>query len=275
MSNLFTTVLTEIFVRGAEVRIDSEADERVLLGLAQGGDDDAVIDLIYAYGPALRGAVGQFRHLTDNGRNFHATENLRQSAIVGFLSAIKAFDPEKHNRLAAIVSQYVIREIGETQDATSAIAIPHASRTRFYRILREANGDVIAAAALAPKQGMRVSTFMAALQAVRSTGVALSYQSDEDPDEALARLAEASPVWDVAQTDIEDRALCDMVFALADDENDLDLREVTAIRHAYGFESYGEPKTDEAVGAALHVSRATAGRARLAGLTKARARLGA
>jgi RNA polymerase sigma factor (sigma-70 family) len=268
--NAFSLALSDVFTRGAERRLDLET-ERETIALAKGGDTDATIALVYAYAPALRGAVGQYRHAGGGSSDSGSldVEDLRQAAILGFLEAISAFDPEQHQRLAALVTGYVADALTSSGAGPVAFTVPPRTLTRFYGILRAAGGDPVAAAELAPTYHMTSETFSAVLAAVReadSYDVLVAAQAGGDTVEApAASLLAASPGPTIA--DAEERILVEAAFAAVGP------LEESVVRLAYGFADY-EALSDAEVAFRLGLSRPTAQRTRTGALVTMRSALG-
>jgi len=266
--NTFARTLSEIFDNGAEAPIADPAEERALIADAKRGDEAATVALLLAYAPALRKAVGRYRYaggLWQDGPTHPSTaDDLRSGAVVGLLDAVKAFDPEKHRRLAAIIGGYVADALQVAAPGPVGLHVPRRTLTRFYTVLRRAEGDVVAAAALAPEEGMTVGTFMDALAAVRTADLPLP-SGDDEADEAARLLWEnARPVWSGEHADASDRVLVETAFAAVDE------LEEEVCRLSYGFETYGEPLADAEVGFRLGLSRPKAQRVRSSALGKMR-----
>lgn len=262
----FFNIITDVFVNGVEGALALE-EERELLAAAQLGDEAAKLRLIVAYAPALRNGVAALTR-TYSAHATHAQpadlEDIRMQAIVGVLRAIDAFDPTQHQRLAAIIRDYVRLEVEETE--ASLFTVPPRTLRRFFGILREAEGDVAAAAKLAPEREMRPETFAAVLDALRNVD---SYDAltSATYDTESGRDMVASPVWDGSHADVEDRVL---VEAALDAVGGLE-KDVT--RLAYGFSDY-EPVPDAEIAERLGMSRPKIQRTRTAALGKMRLALG-
>jgi DNA-directed RNA polymerase specialized sigma subunit len=264
--NAFSKVLADIFDNNTERRFDSAEAELEAIAKAKAGDEQATIALMYAYAHALNAATGQFRHAggvwSEGKRNAHLTDDLRSIVVLGFMEAINAYDPEVHDRLAAVIKQYVVHHLSADLVDPIAFHVPQRTLTRFYSILRKANGDPIKGAALAPKFEMRVDTFMDVLAAVRTVNLELA--EDEDDDTAMrAQWEAARPLWDRPEAE-EDALLVEAAFSAVDDV------EEQVCRLAYGFETYGDPVPDAEIGHRLGLSRQKTQRTRAAALGKMR-----
>lgn len=262
----FDKVLADIFDRNIERRFDSAEAEFEAIARAKAGDEQATVDLMYAYSHALNSALGQFRYAggvwSEGKRNSHLTDDLRAIVTLGFVEAINAYDPEVHDRLAAVITQHIRHHLSADLVDPIAFHVPQRTLTRFYSILRKAEGDPIKGAALAPQHSMTVETFMDVLAAVRTVNLELA--TDEEDDSAVrAQWEAARPVWDRA--DAEDDAL--LVEAAFDAVDDV---EEKVCRLAYGFETYGDPVADAEIAHQLGMTRPTVQRRRSGALNKMR-----
>lgn len=261
--NALTSVMSEIFDRQAERRFESAQEERAAIQAAKGGDSDAMVALMYAYASAIRNAVSTF---TGADTTPSAREELRSAVVLGFVEAVNAYDAASSDRLAGIVRDVLTRTLREEYMTPAAFAVPDRTLTRFYGILRKADGNVYEAAAMAPDHGMGRDTFLAVLSAVRNVASLDSSTPRGDGEEGLALDAQATPLWTNGVSE-ED---ADLVAAAFDAVDDL---EEAVCRLAYGFETHGDLLVDEEVGHRLGFSRAKAQRHRAAALGKMRVAL--
>src|SRR5690606_16376230 len=141
--------------------------------------------------------------------------------------------------------------------------IPDRMLSRFFGIMREAEGDFDKALALAPSRSMSRDAFRAIYDA---TGAESLPTQDEEDDERAPRvgrpLVASSPV-----VDVEDRILVDAAFSALDDE------EARIVELSYGFTGY-EPLPDGEVAHRVGLTRPTAQRRRANALDKMRKELG-
>lgn len=228
----FETVLAEIFDQGAERRLDRET-ERATIALAQIGDEDATLALLYAYAPVLRNLVG--RHAARIGR-----EEAQMTAVSGLLAAVHAFDLANFDgQLAGIIYSHISTALREV----SSTAMPIDSRTlrRYQSILKEADGNFHQALNLTHKYEMARSTFVAVHEALYANHLA------DQP----YRLDQATPIWAPAAsdafTDADDAALLTLAW------RSVDASQTDVLRHAYGFESFGDPMSDQEIVHAMSV----------------------
>lgn len=263
----FNSVIADIFDRRAEKRFSLE-EERELLAAAQLGDEAAKIDLFYAYAPALRNSLKGFVRAQTAGAQASDLEDVRQSAVMGLLEAIQKFDPATHDRLAAIAAGHIKNAVAAHAQDASGFTIPDTSMKRFFRILRDANGDTEAAALLAPSREMKSETFLAILSAIRNVDGLEAIQDDGVGESTgQGREIQVRSLFGDPAADAEDAVLVDLAFMAVDD------LERTVCRLSYGFEDY-EPVPDAEVGHRLGLSRPKTQRVRAGALGKMRQALG-
>lgn len=256
--NALTSVMSEIFDRNVEHRFESAEEERAAIQAAKGGDSDAMVALMRAYAPAIRNAVSKF---TGPDSTAHDREELRSAVVLGFVEAVNAYDSATADRLAGLIKDVLARTLREEFLTPTAFAVPDRTLTRFYAILRQADGNVYEAAALAPSYEMKSATFLAVLSAVRNVNSLDQYPHGPDGEEAPIH-ASAVPLWDNAVAE-EDADLVAAAFAAVDS-----LEEVVC-RLAYAFTDY-DPVPDAEIGDRLGFSRAKAQRIRAGALGKMR-----
>lgn len=262
----FDTVISDIFDRRAEQRFTLE-EERALIAAAQLGDEDAKISLFYAYAPALRNGLKWFTRAQASAPQPSDLDDVRQSAIMGLLEAIQAFQPDTHDRLAAIASKHIANAVSAHSQGASAFAIPERTMKRFFSILRQADGNVFDAARIAPEQEMKTETFLAILSAVRNVDGLEALQDGSDSASGAGYELDARSLWDDGSSAAEDAILVEMAFDAVDD------LEADVCRLSYGFSDY-EPVPDIEIGHRLGFSRAKAQRIRAGALGKMRDALG-
>lgn len=257
--NEFQTILADIFDRGAEVRLTQD-EERETIHAAKAGDEAAKIKLAYAYAPALRNAVTRYTDVLGQ-------EDARMAAVIALLDSVATFDPDRYDRLAAVIAPALTNELGEQVASSAAVTVPHRTRTRFFGILRRADGDVHKAALLAPKYEMSRETFYAVLEAINAESMDAQHG---ERDEFGGYERPAFPLWNPEDVyaDAEDRILVEMAFGSVDD------LETDICRLSYGFSSYN-PVPDGQIAADLGMTRPTVQRRRAGALAKMRDSLGA
>ncbi|MFG3715835.1 hypothetical protein [Micromonospora sp. NPDC047730] len=208
-------------------------DEAAVIAAAQTGDEAATLRLFAAYQPALRAAV---RHTTRLDR-----DDARQAATLGFLEAVRAFDPDRHEggRLAGVLRHHVADALSEaSSDALGGFTVPGRTLRRYFGILKRADGDPVEAARIAPEFEMTAETFWAVWAGVTA---------NDSLEEAIAAHGAVcvAPVGDLAEprgvADAEDRVLAELAFRSVDDfERDV-------CRLAYGFADF-DPQPDAEIG---------------------------
>ncbi|TDC35707.1 hypothetical protein [Micromonospora sp. KC213] len=247
-------------VRTSPIPADEEAG---VIAAAQTGDEAATLRLFAAYQPALRAAVR-----TANGRI--PLDDARQAASLGFLEAVQAFDPAQHagGRLAGILREHVRNALmGALAETIGGFAVPARSLSRYFGILRQADGDPVVAALLAPAYAMAEETFWA---------IWAGLTANNSLDEAIAAHGAeyVSPIGDLAEdrgvADAEDRVLVDLAFSAVTDFE----RDVCRLKYGFTDVSHGDELSDDAVGYHLGVSRLKALRTRKRALASMASALG-
>lgn len=252
----------------------TEQEEAETIEAARAGDSDAVLRLATAYGPALRAAVSNFASGVKGGRDTGGTGlgtsafevgDVQSTVLVGFMETIREHDPAVSPRLAGTIRRRIARELADLFAETMPFTVPERTLSRFYGILRDAEGDLDAAERIAEERGMTPETFRDVYAAVRATG---------SLDGLLAEAAEsgagftASPVVSAAPiVDVEDRILVDVAFRAVDDD------EARICGLAYGFTEY-DPQPDAEIAHRMGLTRPTVQRKRGKALGKMRKALG-
>lgn len=234
MTDVFSTILSDIFEHGAEARLSRE-EEREHIAAAQQGAEPETLALLLAYAPVLRNLVG--KHGSRVG-----VEDARSAAVSGLLEAIHAFDLDQYEgQLAGIAHDYVSNSLRDTDDRSSTISVNPRSKRRYLGILKAADGDPVAGADIAPGYGMDRMTFLAIREALSASDL------DGQPSHKVER---ATPVW------AEDRG---DAFGDADDAllAGIARRSVSGLRRevvelAYGFET-GDPLSNGEIAQTLSV----------------------
>ena len=273
MSYYFTTI-ADVFERGADERLDL-GTERELLAAAQTGDSDAQLRLIRAYGAALRNGVAFYTRALPGVPQTVDLEDVRSQAVMGLLEAIQAFDPEVHERLAAIAASYIRNSVAAAAGPVAAFTVPERTLKRFFGILRAADGDVRAAADLAPEYEMKRETVLAVLAAVRNVdsydllagAVAVGSGGGGWTVGLHTEEPNVQPLNYTPVVDVDDAILVEAAFGAVDD------LERDVIRQGYGFTEY-EPLPDAEIAARMGYSRPKIQRVRSAGVQKMRSALG-
>lgn len=240
----------------------SVEEEVALIASAQAGDADAYTRLLHAYGPTLRSHAAKAAKFTD-------TDDARSSALLAFAEVLASHDVEygyENGRLASRLTPHLLNVLDTTKgEALSAFAVPSRTMKRYFGLMKAADGDVVAARALAPSSMMTVETF----DSVHSAVMADSLEGLTTPDgDGPSRDFVASPVYTVSPVvDVEDAILVDVAFRAVDDE------EERVCRLAYGFTEY-DPQPDAEVAHRMGLTRPTVQRRRTSALGKMRKALG-
>lgn len=255
MSNLLSTIFRDD-LDFSTCRIEDEAEERELIRLAKRGDSDATERLLLAYAPALRRAFADWRRVVSNDTYWNTWEDAQSEFICAVLQQIQDFDFDKFDRLAGVVRQFALGAQKELARQASQVEIPARTLTRFFSILRAANGDAIHARSLAPEHGMSEETFGTILSTLRGRVEGevdiFDFVSVPAPDFCYA---------------IDNEALAQQALdAMTEEEQEVAL-------YAFGFMTY-ETLSDLAITEYLPISRATVQRRRASGLHHARLALG-
>lgn len=266
--------IEEIFTYGPAAPIETESDEAGLIAAAQLGDETAALRLIEAYGPALRASVSRF------GKGHGASsgiEDLRQAALAAFMEVIYEHDPRLNPRLAGRVSVRLTSALADEVSANSAFRVPERTLSRFYGIVRAAEGDLNAALDLAEEYGMSRGVFQDVLAAVNA--VSMDERNDYTDSRGGAAIGDpyspvsgdsinASPLFSSTPiADVEDVILVDMAFGAVDNE------EARICELAYGFTEY-DPVPDAEIAHRLGLTRPTVQRKRGKALDKMRKAIG-
>lgn len=268
----FDKALRDIFDRRVTTGKLPLKKEREAIRAAKCGDEEATLDLLYAYACALRKVSGMYRHAggawAGGPGDCGLAADRRMAAVEGFLKALYAFDLDGiHSRLAATIEGYIADSISTAVIAPSAMSVPERTLKRFYSILRKADGDPVRGATLAPQYSMTTETFTSVLTALRSTqsldGPSVGADGPGDGPDRLELPACGPDYYD----DVEDRLLVEAAFAAVDS------LEEGVCRLAYGF-SDSDPLPDSEVGHRLGLSRPKAQRVRASALGKMRAAVG-
>lgn len=236
------------------------ADEVDVIAAAKTGDEAATLALFAAYVPAVRRIVARFTSALP-------LDDARQTAFLGFLDAVEAFNVDRSDRLASILREKVYEALSDAAgDAVGGFAVPSRTLKRYFGILRRHGGDPEAAALAAPSYEMAEATFRAVHHAVNA---------DDSLDAEIEMSGGVDQLTEVTATglprefaDVEDAVLVAAAFRSIDDFS------ADVCRLKYGFTT-GDEMTDDAVGYHLGVSRLKAHRTRATALRTMADALGA
>lgn len=231
-----------------EPAIASDWEERALIAAAQNGDEAATLRLRDAYLPLLRAQARRW-----SGGTLDA-DDAEQAATLGFLEALRAFDPTVHQRLAAVIEGNVREELAAATSGAGAVNIPARTLSRYRAIMRAADGDVDEAQRIAARHEMNADTLLAVHAALNR-------------DEFSAEHATV-PWGNVdAYEEIENALMVAQSFAAMSD------RGAAVCRAVYGFDGYRE-KSDAEVAYEMGATKSTVQRVRVEALNAARKSLG-
>lgn len=204
------------------------ATEAEAIRQAKAGSESAKETLFSAYLPAIEAAAHRFRESLGYDDAF-------QEATVAFLALIEAHDPERNAVLAGHVRRYLDFHLKEVAtETTNPFGIPGRTMRRYLKVMQEAEGDLVAAAALCEKHEMSISTFLDIYKMVGTTSLeGATYGEDggeanllESTGAAIVGGAEKGPdAYDAMLTAWEVQALM----------TELDAESLEVVRLAYGF----------------------------------------
>lgn len=244
--------IDQIFQPYADDAVLTEAEEVELIARAKAGDESATLTLMSAYGRALRaalrngGADGERSAVNDRaafGTSNASVEDGRQAAIVGFMEALHAHDPEQNPRLAGVLPGRLAEAIRGATVARSEFAIPARTLTRFFAVMEAAEWDLREALSVCQSFDMSPDTLLRIYLATGSESLEGRSADDEDGGPSASGHGETS-LWDdgrEAFADVEDAILVGMAFDAVDYEEEM------VTRYYYGFETPNPLLSDAAV----------------------------
>jgi DNA-directed RNA polymerase specialized sigma24 family protein len=220
----------------------SHEERRTLTLAAKEGDAAAYETVLSDLAPNL---LALARSFSDAIGDFEEAESV---AIHGFAEALEAYRPQDDPDgvgVLAILSGNVRERLSEAAGSTHAVTVPARTLRRYFAILKRADGDVSAAAALAPALDLSEEAFWSIHGAVSGGG---PLTEDTDTEEDPAQRAENAALARQA------------LHALAPTP---DLHAIAT--RAYGFHDY-RAQTDAEIGGELGMTRPTVQRRRQAAL---------
>lgn len=262
--NMTISSIKDLFTYAEDATIEDAADEAVLIEAAKAGDEEAQTRLIIAYGPALRSAVKRFMKRLPVEERGGKEDDAQMEALAAFMEVLHQHDPEKNPRLAGRLASRLVAALANAAQMDAVMTIPERTLSRFYGILRAAEGDLETASEMAPSMGMSIHVFND-IRAVVHDATTLTVDDDEDGDRFLAQPLHSNLY--TAYDEVEDHVIIDMAFKAVDDE------EARIVELAYGFTEY-EPVPDAEVGHRLGLTRPTVQRKRGKAIEKMREALG-
>lgn len=258
--------LDTLFNSYVEVPKLTEEQEHEAITGALAGESEPTTLLLAAYAPALKAAIKKAPWTADK-------EELQSAVLMGFMVALNAFDPDKHRRLAATLKDSVLAEVSGISDSASGFTIPQRTLSRFFHILRAANGNVYDALAIVSDHSMTTETFLTIYAALRDVS-SIDERLDAGDIDGAWKLIDG-PLQASGEINEGDLELIKMIFEERDDEHDLNRRELEVVTTTYGFNDYSsQTKTDDEVAEIRGLTRSTTKRVRTSALNKCRGRLG-
>lgn len=248
-------------------------DERRLIEDAKARNPEALDALWQAYQPTIGRVLRQFRQSDTE------IEDLRQEAYVAFLGLIDEHDPSVTDRLAGRVYTYLdVRLTAAVGRQTSHWSIPPRTLRRYFGILRRADHDVTAGAALAPNFAMTSETFLNIAAVINGTGSLSGYAEDDEQERVVTNVQRAEIVGAEpkdAFLDADDALLAQTARKALDPEqrNIIDLA-FGFIPVEYDGAIIDPPVSDAIVGEVIGMTRPTVQRKRTAALKTMREALG-
>lgn len=205
---------------------------------AKAGDEDSLITLLYAYGPAL--AAGIQAHRRRLGE-----DEARSVAVLGLIEAIQVFDPSFGTGLAGIVAFHITAAL--TSVSASPVSVTRWAEQTFLMLVKKHKDDYEAAAADAPNYRMSSMLFREIRQMRSTHGTGSSWVESDAQAEQLAVLEGGNPIWG-ASADVETVVMTEILCRAAFSAVNATERDV--IQYVYGF-STGEPMSDGAAAYAI------------------------
>lgn len=220
------------------------AERRALTLAAQKGDETAFLALLADLLPNLRAGLRRFQGAAGSPEDAEAV------ALLAFTEAIHDYDPKRDPEgigVVRLLSERVVSALADAaSQAHSGVTIPPRTASRFWAILKAADGNAEVAAAAAPGYGMASSTFREIHGVLFNTST-------------LAEAEWLSDSGHMAYESVEDRALASQALGALDGE------ELAVTRRAYGFATH-RPESDGEIAGALGISRSGVQRKRAAAL---------
>lgn len=238
-------VVTKVLTRGDEVVIPAGA-EPDLIASARANNVDALVALIRGYGPAIRKAAKMVPHLDD------------EEVASAVLEAVAEALADAEASLAPHLPRALREAFTEASRGSQAYSIPARTLSRYFSILRKAEGDPGKALSICAEHHMTRETFMAVTEALVTAEPVLA------PDgEVLWHVTTPEPLEDEATSEL--LAAC---WQAVDSDEELILQSL------YGFLSYGAPRTPEETSYYTGIPKRDVVKLKRTGLTAMREALG-
>lgn len=220
-------------VRNATPEAIDADQEAALVHAAQTGDQDAMLDLVRQYAPAIRNTLRRMSGALDQ-------EDAAQEAALAFFSLVQVHDPAT-GRLAGRVRDYLVEGLTGALARETGWAIPERTVKRYKAVDKAANGDPALAVAIAPEHDLSASAYLL-VRAIFKSG-SIEDLTERAHDDGAAS-PEAAPFVTGGASDafvaVEDAILVEGLLSL------LDERETAIIRFSYGFDAIPGVDADDA-----------------------------
>lgn len=217
--------------------------ETTLIARAKAGDDQAKIELLANYAPAIHAGARAFARLVPNA------EDAVAAATAGVLCAIRDFDSARCPRLAGMVRNRIQDQLWElASQSIGSMNIPRTILARYFRVMSDPRvaGSVSAAREVGSEYQISGQTIFSVWSALNQRHLDVEPVSPSDPTAC-----------------IEDRILSDIALGSMDVFD----REVVSMR--YGFAGHREMPIEE-VAVLLDVTTLRARQALARGLASGR-----
>lgn len=243
--------------RTEPLAVEEEID---LIAAAQAGDDDAKMRLLEQYAPAIRSAYFSFIRRLPKEERPRIKQDTQAEALAAFFESLNTHDAEKSPRLAGRLGARLRKALTDLSVYDTPFDISESSMSRFYRVLRDNDGEVdLAREALAAdtedRYHMSVRNFDEVLAVVRETESLSRVADDNGGDDDREEMHGLDQAVQAPYEAVEDRMMVDLAFEALDDE------ERRVVEVLYGFETLEDVdpgEYDKRAGAALAVSMSTA-----------------
>lgn len=233
--------------------------ELELISKAKAGDNEATQILLDQYEPALRASMRKTYGTLDR-------DEARSAAYSALIEAVWKFDPARHNRLATIIKITLTQELEYESKTKQTFTIPERSLSRYWNILRKADGNHNKAADIADQHGMTRSTWLSIHSSVTSTHLPQFSDTEQEPVYHSVFCTAQDPA-DFQQDTLK------TVFEFLEDENDLTPEEIEVLGIHYGLLGVDCQKDYGHTSAELGLPRKEVIRLHTSAINKARRRL--
>jgi DNA-directed RNA polymerase specialized sigma subunit len=193
-------------------------EEPELITRARDNDPDAINDLILGYANLIRKTTGLYREVLP-------AEDLVEGTLLGFSEALATCDGQSLSGKIKVALRHALQDVAG-QD--NQYEVKRRTLERYFGILNEASGDLDKALELCKTKHMLPETFKKIHE-----GVSKAEQLDEDFDTLAITTDEP--------LDEDFTEMLEYCWQAVNGDEEMVLQMV------FGFTSYGEPQTVEAV----------------------------